>query len=127
LRRKILFLGSWAPEVVVSKIGKAWVGRLAELLSINFDCQIAEPPLTTEELDCRGNWFNPTARTDEARVKILRKQVFTGLVAMLQHAVRWRPDRVWTGGGSRRPVCLTAGGRSGVPDKGYPFRSNEGV
>ncbi len=72
----------------MAKIAKAWVGRLAELLRLNFDCQIAEPPFTTEDLDCRGYWFNPTARTDEARVKILRKQVFTGLVAMLQHAVR---------------------------------------
>ena len=34
------------------------------------------------------------ARTDEARVKILRKQMFTGLSAVLQHATRWKPDLI---------------------------------
>jgi hypothetical protein len=61
---------------------------------MDLDCQIAEPPFSTEELDCRGYWFNVAARTDEARVKILRKQIFTGLSAVLQHATRWKPDLI---------------------------------
>ena len=54
LRRKILFLGSWAQEAEVISTAKAWVRRLASLIGTDFDCQIAEPPFTTEELDCRG-------------------------------------------------------------------------
>ena len=94
LKRKILFLGSWAQEAEVVSTAKAWVRRLAALIGMDFDCQIAEPPFTTEELDCCGYWFRLPARADEARVKILRKQIFTGLSAMLQHATRWKPDLI---------------------------------
>ena len=87
-------MGSWAPEAEVICLAKAWVRRLAALLGMDFDCQSAEPSFSTEELDCRGYWFNLAARTDEARVKILRKEVFTGLCAMLQHATRWKPDLI---------------------------------
>ena len=73
---------------------RAWVRRLATWLTMDLDCQITEPPFSTEELDCRGYWFNVAARTDEARVKILRKQIFTGLSAVLQHATRWKPDLI---------------------------------
>jgi hypothetical protein len=75
---------------------------------MDLDCQIAEPPYSTEELDCRGYWFNLAARTDEARVKILRKQIFTGLSAMLQHATRWKPDMIVGYGQGGLLVALAA-------------------
>ncbi len=71
----------------------AWVRRLATLLTMDLDCQVAEPPFSAEDLDCRGFWLTPpVTRSDEAREKLLRKQVFTGLTAMLQHATRWKPE-----------------------------------
>ena len=94
LKRKILFLGSWAQEAEVISTAKAWIRRLAALIGMDFDCQIAEPPFTTEDLDCRGFWFNIPAQTEEKRVKMLRKQIYTGLSAMLQHATRWKPDLI---------------------------------
>ncbi len=117
LRRRILFLGSWAQESEVESTAKAWVRKLATWLTMDLDCQIAEPPFTTEEIDCRGYWFNIAARTDEARVRILRKQIFT-----VQHATRWSPDLIagYGQGGllatlAALPLVVEAACRTGKP------------
>ena len=94
LKRKILFLGSWAQEAEVVSTAKAWISRLAALIGIDFDCQIAEPPFTTEDFDCHGFWFNIPAQTEEKRFKMLRKNIYTGLSAMMQRATRWKPDLI---------------------------------
>ena len=88
LRRRIVFLGSWAQESEVESTARAWVRRLATWLTMDLDCQIAEPPFSTEEIDCRSYWVN------EAQVKILRKQICTGRSAALQHATRWKPGLI---------------------------------
>ena len=94
LRRRVLFLGPCALESAVNEAARAWVKRLSVVLTMDLDCQVAEPPYSTEDLDCRGYWFNPVARSDEARVKTLRKQAFAGLSSMLQHIARWKPDMI---------------------------------
>ncbi len=53
---------------------------------------MVEPPFSTEGLDCRAFWLNPVARSDEAREKLLRKQVFSALTQVVQHATRWKPE-----------------------------------
>ena len=78
LRRRVLFLGPWAKDSTVQDAAKAWVRRLASLFMMDLGCQVAEPPISVEDLECRGYWFNPVAMADTARDKMLRKQVFTG-------------------------------------------------
>ncbi len=91
LRRRVLFLGRWAQGAFVKEAARAWVRRLATLLAMDLDCQVAEPPFSTEDLDCREFWLNPVPRSDEAREKLLQKQVFTGLTQMLQQT-RWKSE-----------------------------------
>ncbi len=81
-------------ESAVNDAARAWVQRLSAVLTMDLDCQVAEPPHSTEDLDCRGHWFNSVARSDEMRVKILRKQAFAGLPSISQRVARWKPDMI---------------------------------
>ena len=77
------------------KIGRAWVGRLAKALNVGADCVVLDPPFVSEDsLDSKGFWLRPVARRPEERVRLLRKQAFTGLVELLTGVVRWDPQLV---------------------------------
>ncbi len=95
-------LGPWRRQL--TKTARTWVQRLSTVLTMDLDCQVAEPLHSTEDLDRRGYWFNPVARSDEMRVKILRKQAFAGLSSMLQHIAGWKPDIISLSPGASSPA-----------------------
>ena len=76
----------------MSNAAQTWARRLATVLGVDLDCQVAEPPYSTEDLDCKGYWMRPVARSDDARVKTLRKQIFASLISVMDHVTRWKPD-----------------------------------
>ena len=55
------------------------------------DIQVADPPFQTEDVDCKGYWLKPDARTYEQRVKKLKSQVSCALAVLLNEIDRARP------------------------------------
>ena len=92
-RKVILFLCPYALESAVSKWRsslavalRAWCGQRVRMV----DCV---PPFEDETPgDPRPFWFRPYATTSDARRKLLRKQIFAGIVSILQMVARHRPS-----------------------------------
>jgi hypothetical protein len=106
---KVLFLGPWAQLSAVKAMSAAWGERLAAEIEVGLHCTLLEPPFASEaDLNCKGYWLRPVARKPEGRVRLLRKQVFTGLVALLSGVARWSPDIVMGYGQGGLVVGLAA-------------------
>ena len=58
--------------------------------------------------DSTGYWLRPVARKPEERVRLLRKHIFTGLVALLAGVVRWGPHLIMGYGQGAVLVALAA-------------------
>ena len=55
-------------------------------------------PFHTDDVDCKGYWLKPDAHTYKQRVKNLRSQVNSALIALLTEVERVRP-RIMVGEG----------------------------
>ena len=120
-RFRVLCLGPWASEDIASGAARAWAKRLATLLNTGLDCQVVDPPYSTDDFSCKGYWVRPVARTNETRTKLLRKQTFASLITMMQYVTRWKPDIIlgvgqgaFIAGMSTKPLVLEAACRSRV-------------
>ena len=52
---------------------------------------VADPPFQTDDLECKGFWLKPDARSYEQRVKKLKSQVSCALIVFLTAIERVRP------------------------------------
>ena len=59
---------------------------------------IADPPFQTEDIECKGYWLKPDARTQEQRVRKLKSQLNSALIVLLTEIERVRP-RILVGEG----------------------------
>ena len=92
-RTVVLFLGPFALESVVEQRAREWKTRLQMLLNRSVHVEIADPVYGTEDdIECKGYWVRPVAATVEARIKMLRKQLFSGVVSVLAQVCRTQPS-----------------------------------
>ena len=67
----VLFVGPFVLDTVLMRKAKEWQALLQETYDIDVEMQIAEPPFQAEDdIECRGYWLKPDAKTYESRVKL---------------------------------------------------------
>ena len=103
-----MFAGQFAFERVVQRSCDAWQSKLSQALGVDLQMEVADPPFATDDLEVKGYWLNPQARTHEQRVKKLKSQVSSALVSLLTEVERKRP-RVLVGEGQGGVVVAMAG------------------
>ena len=86
-----LFVGPFALDKVVQERADYWRARLEEEYSLRLNLKVALPPFQTDDIECKGYWLNPNAKTYEKRVKSLRSQVNSALIEFLSQVERLRP------------------------------------
>jgi len=78
---KDLFVGPFVLDTVLRR--KAY--------DIDLEMHTAAPPSETDDMDCKGFWLKPDARTYDLRVKKLKSQVSCALVTFMTELERMRP------------------------------------
>ncbi len=86
-----LFVGPFALDRIVQERAKHWRGRLENEYPLKLDLRIVHPPFQTNDLECKGYWLKPEAKTYDKRVNSLRSQINSALVEFLSQVERNRP------------------------------------
>eukprot|EP00973_Karenia_brevis_P045513 6302908-Karenia_brevis.AAC.1 len=68
---------------------------------------VADPPLQTDDIDCKGYRLKPDAEEPKQRVKKLRSQLSSALVTLLNAVERVRP-RLLVGQGQGGTIAAAA-------------------
>ena len=98
-----LFVGPFVLDRVLHRRAELWKEKLecaaasepSEQWTVRFEMHVAEPPFqVVDDVECKGFWLKPDARTHEQRVKKLRTQVSSALIALLSEINRVRPRLV---------------------------------
>ena len=93
--RKMLFVGPFALARIAEKQAKAWRDQLSADLGEQFEVLVAEPPFDVDtDIEAKGYWLRPVARTEEARIRLLRKQALIGVISILEQASRVGPSLI---------------------------------
>ena len=69
---KVLYVGRFALDSELVRKASSWKSRLEEAYVVELGMDIADPPFQTEEIDCRGYWLDPKAKTEEGATKKLK-------------------------------------------------------
>ena len=88
---KALFVGPLVLDTVLHRKATQWEERLAAEYGVEVDMHVADPPFQTDDIECKGYWLKPDARTYEQRVKKLKSQVSSALIVLLTEIERVRP------------------------------------
>ena len=89
---KALFLAPFAITSEVERKCSLWRDKMEKALNVRLRMVIGDPPFDIpEDIDGLGYWVKPVAGKEDARRKILRKQIMTSLVLVLGYVVRHRP------------------------------------
>jgi len=85
---RLLVLGPFATTAVSEARANAWTQRVRAALGRKVQLFVGDPPFEIEgDLEGKGYWMRPHHPKPDERRKLLRKQVFTGLVLALMYVV----------------------------------------
>ena len=88
---KALFVGPFVLDKVLREKRDYWEERLSKEYDVKVSLEAAEPPFTTDDIDCKGYWLKPDALKYEQRVKKLKSQVSSALITLMTEVDRVRP------------------------------------
>ena len=92
LSENVLFLGPFAITSVVEEKKTEWSMKFSKALNIPLRPTVGDPAFDVpEDIDGKGYWVRPVASKEEARRKLLKKQLYSSIVLALSYVVRYRP------------------------------------
>ena len=71
--------------------GRGEKEKIEEEYGVVVEMRIADPPFETDDIECKGYWLKLDGRTNEARVKKVKQQVSSAIIALLIEIERTRP------------------------------------